>query len=191
MRSRAVAVLFTALVTAYAWLLLRAESQGAIAALILVGIAAGILAMRTQLLRPVVRSLGSNERFAQGLAFAAVIVIALALREDDFALLLLTRVLIVIVACLGLNVQFGYAGVVNFAGASFFSSGGAAFSATASRDPSGSGGASTLAGGSEGVGSALAVGIGACSPRDRSADGSRARDAHRGGRYQRARGIAW
>ena len=55
MRSRAVAVLFTALVAAYAWLLLRAESQGAIAALILVGIAAGILAMRTQLLRPVVR----------------------------------------------------------------------------------------------------------------------------------------
>src|SRR5207253_3220586 len=81
---------------AYAWLLLRAESQGAIAALILVGIAAGILAMRTQLLRPVVRSLGSNERFAQGLAFAAVVVIALALRDDDFALLLLTRVLIVI-----------------------------------------------------------------------------------------------
>src|SRR3989454_4772435 len=120
MRSRAIAALFTALVTAYAWLLLRAESQGAIAALILVGIAAGILAMRTQLLRPVARSLGSNERFAQGLAFAAVVVIALALRDDDFALLLLTRVLIVIVACLGLNVQFGYTGVVNFAGASFF-----------------------------------------------------------------------
>src|SRR2546426_8598980 len=124
MRSRAIAALFTALVTAYAWLLLRAESQGAIAALILVGIAAGILAMRTQLLRPVARSLGSNERFAQGLAFAAVVVIALALRDDDFALLLLTRVLIVIVACLGLNVQFGYAGVVNFAGASFFGVGG-------------------------------------------------------------------
>ena len=137
MRSRAIAALFTALVTAYAWLLLRAESQGAIAALILVGIAAGILAMRTQLLRPVARSLGSNERFAQGLAFAAVVVIALALRDDDFALLLLTRVLIVIVACLGLNVQFGYTGVVNFAGASFFGVGGytAAVLASSARLP--------------------------------------------------------
>src|SRR5207237_7056916 len=55
---------------------------------------------------------------------AAVVALALILREDDFALLLLTRVLIVIVACLGLNVQFGYAGVVNFAGASFFGVGG-------------------------------------------------------------------
>src|SRR5205807_9379165 len=58
------------------------------------------------------------------LAAAAVLAVSLALREDDFALLLLTRVLIVIVACLGLNVQFGYAGVVNFAGASFFGVGG-------------------------------------------------------------------
>src|SRR3989475_6933546 len=93
--------------------------------------------MRTQLLRPVARSLGSNERFAQGLAFAAVVVIALALRDDDFALLLLTRVLIVIVACLGLNVQFGYAGVVNFAGASFFGVGGytAAVLASSARLP--------------------------------------------------------
>jgi len=84
-----------------------------------------------------VRSLGSNERFAQGLAFAAVVVIALALRDDDFALLLLTRVLIVIVACLGLNVQFGYAGVVNFAGASFFGVGGytAAVLASSARLP--------------------------------------------------------
>ena len=58
------------------------------------------------------------------LAMAAVLAVSLALREDDFALLLLTRVLIVILACLGLNVQFGYAGVVNFAGATFFGVGG-------------------------------------------------------------------
>jgi len=51
-------------------------------------------------------------------------VLAALLREDDFSLLLIARILIVIVACLGLNVQFGYAGVVNFAGASFFGVGG-------------------------------------------------------------------
>ena len=60
----------------------------------------------------------------KGLLAAAVLAVLLALREDDFALLLLTRVLIVILACLGLNVQFGYAGVVNFAGATFFGVGG-------------------------------------------------------------------
>jgi ABC-type branched-subunit amino acid transport system permease subunit len=137
MRSRALAVLFTALATGYAWLLLRAESQQAIAALIVLGIAAATVAIRTRLLEPLTRAIGSNERLARGLAFVAVMALALVLRDDDFALLLLTRVLIVIVACLGLNVQFGYAGVVNFAGASFFGVGGytAAVLASATRVP--------------------------------------------------------
>ena len=124
MRSRLLVVLFTAVVTAYLWLLLRAESQRAIAGLIGAGIAAGAVALRTRLLQPLARALASHERFAQAFAVAAAAAVALVLREDDFALLLLARVLIVIVACLGLNVQFGYAGVVNFAGASFFGVGG-------------------------------------------------------------------
>ena len=65
-----------------------------------------------------------RERVAQAVAIAFVAGLSLLLREDDFALFLLARVLIVVVACLGLNVQFGYAGVVNFAGASFFGVGG-------------------------------------------------------------------
>jgi len=63
-------------------------------------------------------------RLAQVGAIVFVAALSIALREDDFALFLLARVLIVVVACLGLNVQFGYAGVVNFAGASFFGVGG-------------------------------------------------------------------
>jgi ABC-type branched-subunit amino acid transport system permease subunit len=66
----------------------------------------------------------SSERMTRTFALAAVAVLALFLRDDDFSLLLIARVLIVIVACLGLNVQFGYAGVMNFAGASFFGVGG-------------------------------------------------------------------
>jgi ABC-type branched-subunit amino acid transport system permease subunit len=87
-------------------------------------IVAGVVAIRTRLLAPLATAAAANERLAQGLAFAAVAGLALLLRDDDFALLLITRILIVIVACLGLNVQFGYAGVVNFAGASFFGVGG-------------------------------------------------------------------
>ena len=124
MRSSAGPVLLTAVATLFAWLLLRAESQAEIALLIAVAVAAGAVALRTKLLQPLARALAANEGLAQGLALAAVLVLALLLREDDFALLLLVRVLIITVACLGLNVQFGYAGVVNFAGASFFGIGG-------------------------------------------------------------------
>jgi ABC-type branched-subunit amino acid transport system permease subunit len=72
-----------------------------------------------------------------GLALVALVVLALLLREDDFSLLLMTRVLIVIIVCLGLNLQLGYAGVVNFAGASFFGVGGytAAVLSSATRLP--------------------------------------------------------
>jgi ABC-type branched-subunit amino acid transport system permease subunit len=124
MKPAAGPVLLTALITIFAWVLLRAESQGEIALLIAVAIGGGIVALRTRLLAPVARAMATHERLSQGLAVGAVAVLALLLREDDFALLLLVRVLIVTVACLGLNVQFGYAGVVNFAGASFFGVGG-------------------------------------------------------------------
>src|SRR2546423_2970152 len=73
-------------------------------------------------------------RLAQALAIVFVAGLSVALREDDFALCLLARVLIVVIACLGLNVQFGYAGVVNFAGATFFGVGGYR-AAVLSREP--------------------------------------------------------
>ena len=113
------AALAVALATAFSWLLLRAESQRAIAALIVLAVVAGVLIARFRPLRA-----SGPERLTDALAAGAVVVLALLLRDDDFSLLLITRILIVIVACLGLNVQFGYAGVVNFAGASFFGVGG-------------------------------------------------------------------
>ena len=51
------------------------------------------------------------------LAIGAVLTVALVLYETHFALLMLATVLLYIIVCLGLNIQFGYAGVVNFAGA--------------------------------------------------------------------------
>ena len=124
MRSVAGPVLLTAAGTLFAWLLLRAESQAEIALLIGLAIALGVVALRTRWLSPLARALGAREGLSQGLALVGALLLALLLREDDFALLLLVRVLIITVACLGLNVQFGYAGVVNFAGASFFGVGG-------------------------------------------------------------------
>ena len=53
-------------------------------------------------------------------AVAAALVVAAYFHEEHFVLLLVITVLLTTVATLGLNVQFGYAGVLNFAGASFF-----------------------------------------------------------------------
>src|SRR5690606_17896066 len=53
-------------------------------------------------------------------AILAALGIVAVFHEDHFVLLLLCTVLLYSVATLGLNVQFGYAGVLNFAGASFF-----------------------------------------------------------------------
>jgi len=49
-----------------------------------------------------------------------VLLVAAAFYDQHFPLLMLASVLLYVVVCLGLNLQFGYAGVVNFAGAAFF-----------------------------------------------------------------------
>ena len=124
MKATGLTAALAAAATAFAFVLLRAESQRAIGLLVALGIAVGFVATRTRLLEPFARAAAAREGSTKLLVFAAVAALALLLREDDFSLLLLTRMLIVIIACLGLNVQFGYSGVVNFAGASFFGVGG-------------------------------------------------------------------
>lgn len=81
------------------------------------------------------------------LGFAlALIALALVLREDAFSLFLVARVLVISLACLGLHLQFGSAGVVNFAGAAFFGIGGYA-AALLGRSPAVPGVAILVAGG--------------------------------------------
>ena len=110
-----------ALCALYAWAFLRAESQRSLALLVLAGVALGAVATRTRLLEKLPPA---PERLTQSFALLAVAGLCIALHEDDFSLLLVARVLIVVLACLGLHIQLGYAGVLNFAGASFFGVGG-------------------------------------------------------------------
>jgi hypothetical protein len=49
----------------------------------------------------------------------ATMAISLYFYDDNFVLFLVATVLVYILTCLGLNIQFGFVGVVNFAGASF------------------------------------------------------------------------
>jgi ABC-type branched-subunit amino acid transport system permease subunit len=121
LRGAASAAAVAAVCALYAWAFLRAESQRALALLVLAGVAAGAVATRTNLLDKLP---AAPERLTQTFALLAVAVLCLVLHEDDFSLLLIARVVIVVIACLGLHIQLGYAGVLNFAGASFFGVGG-------------------------------------------------------------------
>jgi ABC-type branched-subunit amino acid transport system permease subunit len=106
--------------TVYLIVLLRVENQITILVLLGVGIAAVLAANWLGWLAPVGRSFGEREDVLGFFAIVAAIVVASYFHEDHFVLLLLCTVLLYTVATLGLNVQFGYAGVLNFAGASFF-----------------------------------------------------------------------
>lgn len=108
------------LATAFLITFLRAEDQRTIVLLLCLGVAVIAVANRLGLLVPVVRSFRAHEDILGCLAVVAALAVGAVFHEDHFVLLLLCTVLLYIVATLGLNVQFGFAGVLNFAGASFF-----------------------------------------------------------------------
>jgi ABC-type branched-subunit amino acid transport system permease subunit len=121
MKDVVVAVLLAVAAAALLYLFLHAESEIAVGAVVLAAGGGIIAATRTRAAAQVVgRGRMVSARLRNGLAIAGVAAVALAFYENDFALFLMARALIVFIACLGLTVQFGYAGVVNFAGASFF-----------------------------------------------------------------------
>jgi ABC-type branched-subunit amino acid transport system permease subunit len=106
--------------TAYLIALLAAEKQSLIIALLAVAVASVLAAAWFRLLDPVSASFTDRENILGGLTIVAAIVVGSYFHEDHFVLLLVDTVLLYTVATLGLNIQFGYAGVLNFAGASFF-----------------------------------------------------------------------
>lgn len=118
------ALLMLALTGAYAYFFLHAEAQWEVAVLALAGVGAILLGGRGAVAARLERSWRSAPSMLGWLAFALGLTLLWLLREDHFSLLMVSTVLLYCVTCLGLNVQFGYAGVVNFAGAAFFGIGG-------------------------------------------------------------------
>jgi ABC-type branched-subunit amino acid transport system permease subunit len=106
--------------TGYLIALLAAENQAFIISLLAAGIAAVLAAAWLRLLDRASRSFMDHEDALAGCAVLAALAVAVFFHEDHFVLLLVITVLLYTVATLGLNIQFGYAGVLNFAGASFF-----------------------------------------------------------------------
>jgi ABC-type branched-subunit amino acid transport system permease subunit len=118
-RSPLLALAWAAVATCYGLTFLGAESERALGALLLVAAAAVVLAARYGIVDKVRRSIGANERLFDVAVVAAVLVAALWFHEEHFVILMMTTALLLMVAALGLTIQFGYCGVVNFAGAAF------------------------------------------------------------------------
>lgn len=117
-------ITLAALTTAYVILLLMVEEQIQVIGLLVVGGLAVLAAHFTGMLGAASRSLGDRENLLYLLVLLGTLAVIGFFREDHFTLLLITTVVLYVLATLGLNLQFGFAGVLNFAGASFLGIGG-------------------------------------------------------------------
>ena len=108
------------LVTVYFIALLAAERQPLILGLLGLAVIVTLAAYWRGWLASVNRSFTDREDVLGPLAGVAGLGVAAYFHDNHFVLLLIVTVVLYTVATLGLNIQFGYAGVLNFAAASFF-----------------------------------------------------------------------
>ncbi len=107
-------------VTVYVILLMSVESQAGVVALLAAGVLAVLAAARFGAVARVARAFAEQENYLNLMVVLAVLAVTGFFYEDHFVLLMVTTVIVYVIACLGLNLQFGYSGVLNFAGAAFF-----------------------------------------------------------------------
>jgi ABC-type branched-subunit amino acid transport system permease subunit len=104
----------------FAVVFMQQESDVAVISLLLLAAAAAWATGRTGLSRRVSLAAATRPGAVAALGGAAVLGMLAVFAEDHFPLLMLSTVMLYATVALGLNVQFGYTGVVNFAGAAFF-----------------------------------------------------------------------
>jgi ABC-type branched-subunit amino acid transport system permease subunit len=109
-----------AFVTIYFIALLAVEKQLLILGLLGLALIAVLAAYWQGWLASVNRSFADRADVLSVLAIVDGLAVAAFFHDNHFILLLVVTVLLYTLATLGLNIQFGYAGVLNFAGASFF-----------------------------------------------------------------------
>lgn len=107
----------------YGWALIMAEETWQVLGLLVLALVAVLVGLKTGQIKQVQQAWAGAEPRLNRLAFATLIALILALSQEHFALLMVTTVLLYFVAAMGLNIQFGFAGMVNFAGAAFFGAG--------------------------------------------------------------------
>ena len=113
-----VMALFALLVTGYLAMLMATEEQSHVLMLLAGGLVAVVVALKSGVLS-YIRG-GDVRTWPEILAVLGVVALTAYFYDEHFALLMLATVLFMSVACFGLTMQMGFAGVVNFAGAAFF-----------------------------------------------------------------------
>ena len=106
--------------TVYAWAILHAETQTEVISLFVAAAVAALAVRRLRLVDPLRDAAAAAPKLLGAGCVAGALVLLVAFHDVHFALLLLSTVLLYSVVGLGLNIQFGYCGIVNFAGAAFF-----------------------------------------------------------------------
>ena len=110
-------------ITAYLIVMLAVESQTAIIALLIGGAGLVLVGAKFGFISGMRRSYTEHEAGMHVVIVLSVLAITAYFHDDHFTLLLVATIIMYVIAALGLNVQFGYVGVLNFAGAAFFGAG--------------------------------------------------------------------
>jgi ABC-type branched-subunit amino acid transport system permease subunit len=117
---RTVVVLTVASLFAGGGLMMHAESQAQVLALLAGFIAVFVLADRTSFGREVSAICGDYGGLANGAAFVCALALVIVFHREHYTLLMLSTVALFATACIGLNLQMAFAGIANFSGAAFF-----------------------------------------------------------------------
>jgi ABC-type branched-subunit amino acid transport system permease subunit len=104
----------------YSMLLLGSESQIEVGGLVILAFAVSVVGKKMGLMDHLAVAVRQYPQFPAYASVAGILITMVVFHNSHFALLMLATVLIYSVVCLGLNIQFGYVGIVNFAGAAFF-----------------------------------------------------------------------
>lgn len=117
---RTVVALTVLLLFAGGALLIHSESQAQVLGVLAAFLAVFALADRSTVGREIAAICGDFSGFANALAMIAALTIAVVFNGEHYTLLMLSTVALFATACVGLNIQLAFTGIVNFAGAAFF-----------------------------------------------------------------------
>ncbi|QWE17513.1 branched-chain amino acid ABC transporter permease [Polynucleobacter sp. AP-Nino-20-G2] len=104
----------------YSILLLGSENQLEVGGLVALAFIVSLVGKKMGLMERLASAVREHPQFPAYASVAGVLITMVVFHNSHFALLMLATVLIYSMVCLGLNIQFGYVGIVNFAGAAFF-----------------------------------------------------------------------
>ena len=108
------------LLTVFSIYALHAENEASMIILLAVGAVGALVAYKSGFAARAGQGLQAHHHVGNMCIVSAFAAMVLVFRNDHFALLQLTTLLLYSAVCIGLNLQIGYCGVMNFAGAAFF-----------------------------------------------------------------------